>query len=79
MISAIPEGAICQVQPGSLPIARAGYAWQNPTVTVVPTSVTIASGSSSAHLQAVLVANSTQLWHGQYDGDFHAYGPACRL
>ena len=74
VISAIPEGAVCQVQPGSLPTAPTGYAWQNPTVTVVPTSVTIASGGSSAHLRAVLVADSTNTGTGSMTVTFMPTG-----
>ncbi|QIL73606.1 DUF11 domain-containing protein [Diaphorobacter sp. HDW4B] len=74
VISAIPEGAVCQVQPGSLPTAPTGYAWQSPTVTVAPTSVTIASGGSSAHLRAVLVADSTNTGTGSLTVTFMPTG-----
>ena len=74
VITAIPEGAVCQVQPGSLPTAPAGYSWQTSTVTVAPTSVTIASGGSSAHLQAVLVADSTNTGRGSLTVTFMPTG-----
>ena len=74
VINAIPEGAVCQVQPGSLPTAPTGYAWQAPTVTVAPTSVTIASGGSSAHLGAVLVADSTNTGTGSMTVTFMPTG-----
>ncbi len=74
VINAIPEGAVCQVQPGSLPTAPTGYAWQAPTVTVAPTSVTIASGGSSAHLRAVLVADSTNTGTGSLTVTFMPTG-----